>query len=311
MASLIRTRAYSSQVTHDFINSILARAQEATSKNKEVINASRPTGKFQNQRGKKNFNQNRGNGKRIQVKDENKATPPPTGARTKQPQFKKAQGNKSNGVVDNDMLDVLSKDTSKLNSRNGSINRNRNTRTQGNKKSHMINSVNVTKRTASPREVALRKPSDSTTFEPFIPTPMSLFPYSTPIFNLPVNNILNASMKTMKDSAAQKSCNVASYNAAKSGILDKERFLSTTKLDIDLDVLKTTMHGEYFILPMIIAKDFDKLTKKEDKRADLLKNSLAVRYALNANNMPEDKKQILYEVCTGLKPVVELSELKV
>lgn len=322
MASLISRRAYSSQVTHDFINSILARAQEATSKNKEVVNtSSASSGRFNNQRGRKSFN-NRGNnnngsykGKRFQVKDENVAntrnlpSTNPVGVKAKQPQFRKSsRGNKGNGVQDNDMLDVLSSGQSGQRKVNGSNANNRvNAR---HKKSHVVGTVNVTKRAASPREIALRKPTDAATFEPFVPTPLSLLPFSTPIFNLPVNNILTASMKTLKESASSRNHLNNNYNAAKSGIIDKDSFLSSSKLDFDIDNLKSVVKGKYFELPLLGAKSFDKLTKKDDKKKELAKNGQVVRYALNANTLSDDKKQILYDVCTGLKPVSELSGLK-
>lgn len=319
MASLIRIRAYSSQVTHDFINSILARAQEATSKNKHVIDNSKGSERFA-RRGKNRFdskdNNNNSNKKnrsenRFHVRDENsiRTKPSPTvpSIRAKQPQFNRSQqGKRTGSAQDKDMLDVLSSKGNVQRKVEGNNSRG-NAR---NRKSHVVGTVNVAKRSVTPREAALRKQTDATTFEPFVPTRLSLLPYSTPIFNLPIYNVLNAAMRTVKVSSVSKSHLLDNYNAADSGIIDKDRFLSASKLDIDLDDLKVNVKGSYMELPELTVKDFNNLTKNENKKNELVQNAEIVKYALNANNIAYERKQILYGVCTGLKPVSELSELK-
>lgn len=312
--STVGVRTYSSQVTHDFLNSILARAQEATAKNKEVVQANHARAPLRNRTRQQDGGQQRPankirqrNGKvqaKFQVRDENSNRAIPD-LKTKQPQFKRAQRNNRDGQAD--VLDVMDAGTGKTNRASMSAKRS-NKFTKRGKGSHVIEAVSLFKKPTSAREIALKKSVDSVSYEPVEPTPLSLLAYSTPIFNTHKSNILQISMQTIKNAASPKNT-PSGFDAIHSGIMNKERVLNSSQLDVDVDRLKQIARGQYFSLPVLQNKAFDSLTKSEDKKKQLVENSNVVRRSLDSLDIEPEKKEILYAVCSGTQPVSEVSQL--
>lgn len=66
--------------------------------------------------------------------------------------------------------------------------------------------------------------------------------------------------------------------------------------------------GEYQLLKPYVKKDFEKLTKSKDTVSKLVQNSQVVRLSLQSVVMGSEEKKLVYDVCSGMKPISELQQ---
>ncbi|EDO16288.1 hypothetical protein Kpol_1053p25 [Vanderwaltozyma polyspora DSM 70294] len=104
--------------------------------------------------------------------------------------------------------------------------------------------------------------------------------------------------------------NLGSYNNNTSLVLRKEKLLKNIVLNNNNNEnVNSIIAGRYQNLPTLNLQAFQAISKNEKKKYALVKNSNVVRLSLEQsdNRIPFGKKQQLLDVCSGIKPVSELT----
>lgn len=158
-------------------------------------------------------------------------------------------------------------------------------------------------------------------------TPASLLKYSTDLFHTQGSRSQNFAMKTLYDSnfpvnrgpiissslkysPLSSDASFGSYMPAHSLILQREPQLKNLDVHIDDASYSNMVKGKYNTLPELSTKDFGSVSSNKKTQENLLKHSKLVGIALqNDVNLNRDtsKFNVLFEVCSGLKPISELT----
>ncbi|KOH01298.1 mitochondrial 37S ribosomal protein mS46 RSM28 [Saccharomyces eubayanus] len=354
---------YSTNVTEEFINSILARAQEATAKaSSNAIKMDQKKGhrasNMNRSRNQNRNNRNNNEGKDIEGRQgernmrlNNRA---PNGDSTQntnrqkwnrstttsfikdpsdttvvvQPQFKKMQNHRNNfnenSKVEDDLLDVFN---SSMDQKQRPNNFNKNTKPQARfqKKSHILT---ASKRRNAPKQQQVQRPVKrpaSTEYVLYEPTPLSLLEYSPQVFPTKESKLVNYTLDSLKKSnyPVYRSPNLGilkkhdytlntpyfgKYTPGSSLIFAKEPQLQNLPLQEDFDGLVKHVRGEYQLLKPYERKDFEKLTKSKEVVDKLVQNSRIARLSLQSVAIASEEKKLIYDVCSGIKPISELQQ---
>ncbi|QHS72671.1 mitochondrial 37S ribosomal protein mS46 RSM28 [Saccharomyces paradoxus] len=348
---------YSTNVTEDFINSILARAQEATAKaSSNALKLDKmKEGRMHNK--KKNGNQNRNNmnnkegrgregsqgeknmrlNNRTSVSARSNKQQWNRGTKTSfakdstgntvvmQPQFKKMQNAKNNLKVDaevgDDLLDVFN---SSMEQKPVNFNKNVKSKARFQKKSHILT---ASKRRKAPQQqlqkVVQRPVSSEYILEE--PTPLSLLEYTPQVFPTKESRLVNFTLDSLKKSNypiyrspnlgilkihdfTLNTPNFGKYTPGSSLIFAKEPQLQNLLLQENFADFDRQVTGEYQLLKPYARKDFEKLAKSKDTVSKLVQNSQVARLSLQSVVMSPEDKKLVYDVCSGMKPISELQQ---
>ncbi|CCD22868.1 mitochondrial 37S ribosomal protein mS46 RSM28 NDAI_0A07140 [Naumovozyma dairenensis CBS 421] len=188
-------------------------------------------------------------------------------------------------------------------------------------------------KSANQTEVAMMHSKD---FVPQLPTKLSLLKYSSNLYNVPKSKITKFAMKTLNDSnfpihrspnlgfnstidpkknqenlslTVKHTPNFGKYLPASSLQLSKEKLFKNLSINFDTNAFNEIVLGKYSNLSNHNLNDFNKLTNSNTKKnSDLLKNSNTVKLNLEKLQINNDNnvKTLLYDVCSGLKPISEI-----
>ncbi|WBF11446.1 hypothetical protein N7582_000667 [Saccharomyces uvarum] len=353
---------YSTNVTEDFINSILARAQEATAKassnaikmdqmkgnrasntnrrrNQNRNNRNNNEGKdIEGRQGERNLRLNKPapNGDSIHTNKQkwNRSTKtsfvkdPSETTVVVQPQFKKMQSHKNNfkesSKVEDDLLDVFNSSMDQK-QRPNSFNKSTKPQARFQKKNHILT---ASKRRNAPKQQPLQRPVKRPASTEYVlqePTPLSLLEYSPQVFPTKESRLVSYTLDSLKKSNypiyrspnlgilkthdyTLNTPNFGKYTPGSSLIFAKEPQLQNLLLQEDLEGLVKHVKGEYQLLKPYERKDFEKLTKSKDTVDKLVQNSRIARLSLQSVAIASEEKQLVYDVCSGIKPLSELQQ---
>ncbi|EJS42188.1 rsm28p [Saccharomyces arboricola H-6] len=355
---------YSTNVTEDFINSILARAQEATAK--ASSNAIKLDQMKDNRTPNKNRNRNQNRNNRNYDKDKprdgrqgeknmrlnnrtangnsahanrqqwnrsaktSSANDSSSGNNTVvQPQFKKMQNSKNNSeessALGDDLLDVFNSSVEQK-QRPNNFNNNSKFQTRFQKKSHIL-TVSKRRKAAPQQQQQQRAVKRAASSEYILeePTPLSLLEYSPQVFPTKESKLISYTLDSLKKSNypiyrspnlgilkvrdfTLNTPNFGKYTPGSSLILAKEPQLQNLPLQEDIEELHKRARGEYQLLKPYAGKDFENLTKSKDGVNKLVQNSQIARLSLQSVVMDSEDKKLVYDVCSGIKPISELQQ---
>ncbi|AQZ09365.1 RSM28 (YDR494W) [Zygosaccharomyces parabailii] len=305
--------SYSTDVTQEFLQNILARAQEASAK--KLSGASTPNRKrWDNSR---KSNQRRPSKVTPRVKSTSSAS-----VVTKQPQFKKRSNTAVKSTSEEvDLMEALSE--SKSRPRRGPNLRKSKREVPGMTKKTMV------KVDAKPFVI---NQTHSTNYRPQEPTPLSLMKFHSGLCNTGASRLLDYSLKAMKTAnfplnrfpnqgfydrvqAPPKHVAVSlqtsifgKYMPYHGLIFKREKFLSELSIGCETSQLEATVFGKYQKLEPQTKKAFTNIAKSDKKINELAKNSEVVRKSLESNSLDPVIKKNLYDVCSGVKPISELTQ---
>lgn len=157
-------------------------------------------------------------------------------------------------------------------------------------------------------------------------TPASLLKYSSDLFHTQGSRSQSFAVKTLNDSnfpynrgpAISSSLKYSplsfdesfgKYMPAHSLILQREPQLKNLDVHIDNTNYLNVVKGKYNTLPVLSTKDFETISSNKTTQENLLKHSKIVGTALQNDihlNRDPTKFNVLFEVCSGLKPISEL-----
>ncbi|CCK72582.1 mitochondrial 37S ribosomal protein mS46 RSM28 KNAG_0K02190 [Huiozyma naganishii CBS 8797] len=122
--------------------------------------------------------------------------------------------------------------------------------------------------------------------------------------NRPPNEVRNSGVFTLQTPMFGKYVGAPSRGA----ILERERLLSNIDVKMNQLALDEKVKGVYPLLDSHKEQDFKKVAPTSAKtQRDLALNSAIVRRSLLGNaSLNMDTKKLLYQVCSGLKPINEL-----
>ncbi|SCU91409.1 LAFA_0F03576g1_1 [Lachancea sp. 'fantastica'] len=176
----------------------------------------------------------------------------------------------------------------------------------------------------------VRKSTPSQQYSPEEPTPLGLLKYAPKLaFNsfskmtsfglatlqendFPLTRPVNLGVVTSPSENPRNvslSPNYASFSKfmpASSLAWGRERLFKNTAVSLDVSQFEKAVKGEYIHLSPADQKAFEGIAKNAKKRDDLVKNSDIVRLSLEKSNMDIASKDLVFNVCSGLKPVSQL-----
>ncbi|CAI4377736.1 CCN_G0013210.mRNA.1.CDS.1 [Saccharomyces cerevisiae] len=348
---------YSTSVTEDFINSILARAQEATAKaSSNALKLDKmKEGRMQNKRRNGNQNRNSMNNKESRGREGNQGernmrlknrssdsvrankqqwnkgantsfVKNPTGNTVvMQPQFKKMQNGKNNlkgdARVEDDLLDVFN---SSMEQKPVNFNGTPKSKARFQKKSHILTASKRRKAPQQQLQKVIKRPVSSE-YVLEEPTPLSLLEYTPQVFPTKESRLVNFTLDSLKKSNypiyrspnlgilkvhdfTLNTPNFGKYTPGSSLIFAKEPQLQNLLIEEDPEDFHRQVTGEYQLLKPYVKKDFEKLTKSKDTVSKLVQNNQVVRLSLQSVVMGSEEKKLVYDVCSGMKPISELQQ---
>ena len=346
MSRRVARACYSTNITQDFINDLLVRAKEATTQSaKAAPQAKKQPSQRKNNNYNRGRNNNgekfaRGenraprnaNGRRFNrdgqrneqqgsesVKGQAMANVDPNSTiKLEQRQFGGKKDSDGNSV---DFLDIL-ENTPKMDARTGgkqSFQKRRGPRVRRNASKQRGNDQFIPK--SAPVVV------ESLDYYPEDITPASLLKYSSDLYHMQGARSNNFALRTMNESnfPINRSANITSeqvyapypadgsfgkYMPAHSVILQKEAQLRNAEVSIKKDELLATVKGKYPQLKDHKATEFKSVSSNAATQKSLASHSHIVRLALQNNvalNRNPEKLNIVYDVCSGLKPISELT----
>lgn len=335
-------RLYSSTISQDFLKNVLERVKE-TAARKPVARAPNPknrgprgprdgSGKREAKFGSQN-NNGRDQNKNLRRNDgpvTSRLNKPRINANVvnRQPQFKRrTAGPGSPQAADENLLDALqSVQTGRGQKDTSGMRRGRAPRTT----QRSVPGLNQSPASNEDIIAQAKKAAVSQRYVPDEPTPLSLLKYSPNLAHsascrmssyglsvlsesdFPLNRELNLGVVT---SPSQKAVNVSlspessffgDYVPASSIMWRKERLFKNVSTTPDAERFQSSVQGAYDSLKETSEKDFLTLTKNEKKIAELLNNSKVSRLSLERSHLDLADKTLVYEVCSGLKPVSSL-----
>lgn len=328
---------YSTNITQDFINDLLARAKEATTQTpRKSQNKFRPQQGKNNNNGKysqsgerrprtyynRRFNRNDGDQRGPTSRGEVMTNSNGNSAVTlDQPQFSDKKSTSSDSI---DLIDIIQDQPKK----NTQYKRPNSQRRKGDSKNNRI-SLRSTNSQYRQKKISIDVKSED--YHPEDVSPASLLKYSPNLYYTQLSRLYSFALTTLKDSnfptyrqpnmTTQKlltplgggNNSFGKYIPANSLILQKERQLKNLEVDFDQSKYIASVKGKYFVLPTLTAKSFESISKNETSQENFVKNSNIVKLALQNNvdlNKDADKISLIYEVCSGLKPLSNLNNAK-
>lgn len=307
---------YSTGVTQEFLQNILARAQEATAKKTSPAanTARRRKDSFKKDNSKKaNFHS-----KPVTPRVKPAASP---NVINKQPQFKRKNGGAMKGDSEGvDLIDAMSE--SKPPPSKKTAFRKSKREIPGMTKSTMIKGEG---------KQFVPKPAVQKDYAPQEPTPLSLMRFSPDIPFTPASRMINYSLDALKSANyplsrfpnygfyenAQGSAkhiaislqtpNFGRYQPGQGLAFEREKFLSELAIECEPSKLGSQVSGKYQVLKQHNKEDFKTIAKSEKKREELVKNAEVARKSLESNSLDPAVKELLYDVCSGLKPISDLT----
>lgn len=334
MFNYIRRAPYSTGVTQEFLQGILLRAQEATAKKAAPATKSRKsTDKRAQQRaGGSNARRN------AQQKSVGTVTPrvKPTFNHSiinRQPQFKKKEVkgmNSSEGAEDlieafESTNDSAGRSRSKIRT---SASSRRSTPAKKRDVPGMVRKTNPNNVLAP----VTRNIQNSEDYIPQQPTLASLLKFYPALPNTPASRLINYSLGLMKDADfplyrqanygvlehlneppknatfSLKTPSFGQYTESMPLTFEKEKMFKNLTVKADPESFDSVVLGRYQQLAPLEANQFKSLTRDNAKRKELLNNSEVVRQSLQGVNISPDTKQTIYQVCSGLAPIAELTQ---
>nr|5MRC_77 Chain 77, mS46 [Saccharomyces cerevisiae]5MRE_77 Chain 77, mS46 [Saccharomyces cerevisiae]5MRF_77 Chain 77, mS46 [Saccharomyces cerevisiae] len=157
------------------------------------------------------------------------------------------------------------------------------------------------------------------------PTPLSLLEYTPQVFPTKESRLVNFTLDSLKKSNypiyrspnlgilkvhdfTLNTPNFGKYTPGSSLIFAKEPQLQNLLIEEDPEDFHRQVTGEYQLLKPYVKKDFEKLTKSKDTVSKLVQNSQVVRLSLQSVVMGSEEKKLVYDVCSGMKPISELQQ---
>ncbi|AMD20950.1 HEL331Wp [Eremothecium sinecaudum] len=165
--------------------------------------------------------------------------------------------------------------------------------------------------------------ASATTYCPETPTVLSLLKYRANWNGTSHSKLISFGIETLKESNFPLNSEFNNGVDSKTGgntvnarklleseedglVLKAEPLTNEITVTPDLEQLSSSVIGSYQELKALQSSDFVKISKSEAKRNELLSNSEVVRLSLGKLNLEPSKKQLMLDVCSGLKPVAEL-----
>ncbi|GAV52287.1 hypothetical protein ZYGR_0AG02780 [Zygosaccharomyces rouxii] len=303
---------YSTGVTQEFLQNILARAQEATAR--KTDSAANPA-----RRRRDNVKKANRRSKPVSPRVKPAASP---NVINKQPQFKRKNGAAMKGQSEGvDLIDVMSDSKPRPSKKSGFRQSKREIPGMG--KSTMVKGEG---------KLFVPKPAVQKEYAPQEPTPLSLMRFRPDIPVTPASRMINYSLDALKsanyplnrfpnygfyDNAQGSPKHIAislhtpnfgSYQPDQGLVFEREKFISELAIECEPSKLGAQVSGKYQILKQHNMEDFKTIAKSEKKREELVKNAEVVRKSLESNPLDPAVKELLYDVCSGLKPISDLSQ---
>ncbi|SCU80611.1 LADA_0B08592g1_1 [Lachancea dasiensis] len=132
--------------------------------------------------------------------------------------------------------------------------------------------------------------------------------------DFPLNRHLNLGVvssisdkKPVNVSLSPETPSFGHYTPASSLIWRKEKLFTSHSVSPNKPYFESSVSGNYTSLPAKVEKDFDAIANNNNKRkTKLVQNSEIVRLSLERSSLDAASKDLIYNVCSGLKPVSEL-----
>lgn len=336
------SRAYSTGVTQEFLQNILARAQEATAKKSVTGNKSAPKTNWRNSRKSSQranrSSQNASNGnsdaqRRSPVGVVSSRMHPTVNHNivNKQPQFqRKTINDGKNAALGDDLIDAFestkSNTLSRARSKSTDSNYRRNNRHRdapGFQKKSKDNNKRLEISAATSRVV-------QDAYVPQEPTPLSLLRFHADLPNTASSRLVNYYLDVMKSAnfplfrrlnygvltrAEEPPKNLAynintpffgKYTPASSLILEREKLFKNLVMSEDRSKFDSMVSGKYQELKHLEKNQFSGLTKSDKKKQEFEYNADVVRRGLESSIVDQEIKENAYQVCTGLRHLSEL-----
>lgn len=335
---------YSTGVTQEFLQNILARAQEASAKKATAAataGGSKPwrTHEKRTMKTPKRDNLNPSNRGRQSQQSPNAVVTSrvkPTFNHSivnKQPQFKRkgTTGLKSD-AAEEDLINAF--DSSKFSDRKHAK---KATPLSNRRTSRSKDVPGMSRKPRRNRDDTLLSPPvkprvSQEAYVPQEPTPLSLLKFYPPLPITPTSRMISYSLDLLKSadfplyrranygfisnlndrpksvSYTLKSPYFGEYTPASSLIFQREKLFKNLTVQADPSKFNAVVLGEYPKLKASTKNDFASIAKVGKKKEELVANSNAVRCSLQGNMMDAESKELVYQVCSGLKPISELTQ---
>ncbi|QLQ79856.1 hypothetical protein HG537_0C05050 [Torulaspora globosa] len=328
MFNYIRRAPYSTGVTQEFLQGILQRAQEATAKKAApAVKSRKSTDKRAQQRTSGNSNR-----RNAQQKFVGTITPrvKPTFNHSiinRQPQFKKkdVKSVKSSAAAE-DLIEAF--ESTNDSTGRGKSKIRRSTPAKKREVAGMVKKTSFTDVVAP----ATRNIQKQEGYIPQEPTLASLLKFYPGLINTPASRLINYSLELMKAADfplyrqanygvlenvneppknvtfSLKTPSFGQYTESMPLTFEKEKMFQNLSVKADPASFDSIVLGKYQQLAPLKAEQFKSVTQDNSKRKELLNNSEVVRRSLQGVNISPDTKQAVYQVCSGLAPIAELTQ---
>lgn len=318
-------RCYSSSISQDFLKNVLERVKETTSRKaappmRNNRNMKAKDGRKPRQNGpRKNNYKGRSENQIVQ------RTKPTINVNiiNRQPQFQKRHG--ANAAVaaesaDN-LIDALDTNNVTSSKRQKKLPR---------KTQRSVPALAQNPTTTEDIIAQAKRTVVSQQYIPTEPTPLSLVKYTPRIANtfgarfksyglstldqsnFPLYRPVNLGVASFPDqspantSLTPRSQYFGQYTPYTGLVWQREKFLKNIVPKSNIEEFSTFVKGERIPLQKLTKDDFMKLAKTDKKRQELVWNSETVRLSVERSGLDNASKQLVFEVCSGLKPVAEL-----
>lgn len=336
---------YSTGVTQEFLQNILARAQEATAKKTATaINKSNSKTKSrydrsstQNSSRAKYAGSSRGRGR----DGEERTTTGTVASRVKptfnhsivnkQPQFKKrTAAGVRNPASGDEMIDAFESTRISNQTRNNKRTANAGTR-KNNKNRGVSGSVKRTRDGNDSLDFPpVKARATQEAYLPQEPTPLSLLKFFPNLPNTPSSRLVNYSLDRMKSAnfplfrranygpaippqGSSKSLTFTlntpyfgKYTPASSLVFEKEKQIKNLSVVEDKPKFEAAVLGKYHELKALGKNDFKAISKSDKKKEELAFNANIARHSLQGSIPDSEMKETVYQICSGLRSVSEL-----
>ncbi|SCU79085.1 LANO_0A05006g1_1 [Lachancea nothofagi CBS 11611] len=334
-------RLYSSTISQDFLKNVLERVKETAAK-KPISNSPKPRTRT-NKRSGDDY-EARGsfrNGSRRAGNSHGPVTNDPTTSRrpninanvmNRQPQFKRRGGNGTSPGETGSASTLMDALDSVQSSGNRSQQPRQNVRKSRGLRTAQRSVPGLTQKPSSSEGIIAqaKRSAVSHQYVPEEPTPLALLKYAPKLAHssfskmsayglsalqksdYPLNRQINIgvasfpSEQPLNVSLSPESTFFGQYAPASSLIWRKERLFTNFNVCPNSELFETTVEGKYMSLPFTSENDFNSLAKSNNKKTELVQNSNIVRLSLGRSNMDPAGKNLVFEVCSGLKPIADL-----
>lgn len=322
---------YSTGVTQDFLQSILARAQEATAKK-----SAPPKPRKVNVKRSAKANNAPNRRRNDQQKDFAKVSPrvKPTfnhSIVSRQPQFeRKNAANAKAAVAGEELIDVFEETSKSDNSRSKA--RTPVVRRKSGRSREVAGLAKTARNTErAPASPAVKPRYVQEAYIPQEPTIPSLLKYSPALPSTPNSRLINYSLVLMrsadyplyrlpnygfKESSQDSPKSVTysletpyfgQYTGSVPLTFEREKLYKNLTVESEPAKFDSIVLGQYQELKPLQKGDFKPIAKQGSKVQELVRNADVVRKNLQKLDIDQDRRQTVYQVCSGLKPIAELT----